>query len=697
MMNRRGIQLFALSIYTLLFLCVNNKQSIAQDSVTNSVRVIARPMPDSIMLRWGPTTFELWNAANKAGYIIERFTILRDGVINKHPKGEIITTNPLKPLPLKQWEPLSKHDDYIGVAAQAIFGETFEVAVSQKSGLMDIVNKAEEQENRFSFALFAADQSPLTARASGLWFTDRNVKKGESYLYKVYLGPQSTVASDTGYVYTSVDEYSPLPVPNDLKGSFGDKMVILSWSKEGIERFYNGFYIEKSIDGGKTYRILNRKSFINPDKENGDKYPYYFYMDTLRENNKECFYRVFGISPFGEKGSYSNIISGNGLDEVKDNPRIVKKEIVNDKAVRLTWEFPQDKKNTISGFRIIRSKSDQSGYKVISGSISPDVCTFIDTLPMPTNYYKVQAFKEGGLSSFSLPALVQLIDSIPPAPPKIITAEADTSGKVVLRWKANPEQDIYGYRVYRANNLNEEFSQITIAPVQDTILVDDINLNTLSKSIFYQLVAVDNRQNFSGFSEPYQLTRPDTIPPVSPVIHSVEQDDLGINISWHRSTSEDVVKHVIYRKTDGQLDWMNLHESADSIKSFKDTLVSGQTLYNYQVVAFDQMGLKSRNRQSIKVRRVQSMKGQLNLNCKVDREQNQITLSWDTPKKPVKQYIIYRKAGENTLTVYANVSGKNLVYVDRFLQLETRYGYCIKMIYQDGEHSPLSNIVLVTY
>ena len=60
--------------------------------------------------------------------------------------------------------------------------------------------------------------------------------------------------------------------------------------------------------------------------------------------------------------------------------------------------------------------------------------------------------------------------------------------------------DLYGYRVFRANSKHEEFSQITVESVFYSHYTDTISLQTLTKKVYYKILAVDQRQNWSEFS-----------------------------------------------------------------------------------------------------------------------------------------------------------------------------------------------------
>src|ERR1035437_5738084 len=58
----------------------------------SKIELVARPLKDSIMLRWGANNSLLWEDANKKGYTIERVTILRDGKLLSAPEHKILTS-----------------------------------------------------------------------------------------------------------------------------------------------------------------------------------------------------------------------------------------------------------------------------------------------------------------------------------------------------------------------------------------------------------------------------------------------------------------------------------------------------------------------------------------------------------------------------------------------------------------------------
>jgi hypothetical protein len=111
-------------IWAILFFFYS--ATYAQDSLRVSVR--ANVKKDMIQLRWGVNSALAWKQTNRSGFIIERYTVVRDRVILSPAEKTILTPLPLKPQPLNQWESLATANDYAAVIAQALYGEDFELS-----------------------------------------------------------------------------------------------------------------------------------------------------------------------------------------------------------------------------------------------------------------------------------------------------------------------------------------------------------------------------------------------------------------------------------------------------------------------------------------------------------------------------------------------------------------------------------------
>src|SRR6185295_8850180 len=130
-----------------------------QQQSSSGVKLLAKVKGKSILLRWAPTNSSAWLLGNKSGYKIDRYLITNKNQVIAKPTRLSLTSLPLKPKQVSEWAPDAAKNDYSAIAAQAIYGTSFHVNMSQTPSMSYVVNRTQEQEQRFSFALFAADHS----------------------------------------------------------------------------------------------------------------------------------------------------------------------------------------------------------------------------------------------------------------------------------------------------------------------------------------------------------------------------------------------------------------------------------------------------------------------------------------------------------------------------------------------------------
>lgn len=662
-----------------------------------AVHVLARPLEKSILLRWAPGTSMAWKLGNRYGYQLERFTIMRDGKTLNQPERKLLSLQPIKPLPLDDWEPLVEKDNYAAVAAQAIYGETFEMEGASGNGVMQIYQQVQEQDLRHSFALFSADMSRTVARASGLFFEDITVQANETYLYRVSsLVPAEQYPVLPGDVLTSTEDYEPLPQPVGLTADFDDKMVLLRWDQEALKTFYNAYWLERSADGGKSFQRLSDEPLVQPVPENRRMPRYMTFVDSLPQNGVEYQYRIIGQSAFGELGPASEVVTGRGAGRIRSAPHIIEKYTPDNQRVELSWLYEGPDSLNLASFALERAPAANGVYQRLyeGGKAS----RFTDKEPGITNYYRVLAFDQGGQYIASPPVLVQLVDSIPPAAPAGLKASIDTSGVLSLQWAPNSDPDIFGYRIYRANNLQEEFSQLTSAPVAQNRFTDTLKLNTLSKKVYYKVMAIDLRQNHSELSAALEVKKPDRVPPVSPVFKEVSSSPEGIQLEWISSSSEDAVKHLLYRTPDHENSWQLIaaFDRWGLTGSYLDISTEPGISYRYTLVAVDGDSLESAPARLVRGQRTDTgLRPPVhNLKAKVNRSEKTVSLSWQYAAAGVEKYQIYRAEGEEKLQLYATFEVPANSWQDSRLKPGIAYQYKVMAIYRDGGVGVSENIKL---
>jgi uncharacterized protein len=656
-----------------------------------SIKMVARPTGDSILLRWAPVNYESWKRGINCGYEVVRYTLYKRGALLGKKQAKRLSTEPLKPYPLERWEALAENDNYAGVAAQAIYGDDFTPVADNSSKVISIFNKATEQQNRFSFSLFAADASAQVARAMGLYFADHGVVAGEKYLYLVFPACGDSLPGDTAFAYTGTDEYVPLvkPVINEVIS--GTNTATLQWKSPEGRWGYTSFELQRSADGGKTFSPVNTAPLINtfPNKPLQD---FNFYIDSLPDNHNRYTYRLRGMNPFGEKGPFSDTVSVKGKEPMGTVPHITRHETLPE-GVKLTWDFDVKSEKLVQGFKIMRSTNSVTGFETVTDNIPANTREYTDAHPLGTAYYKVTAWSGNGVLATSFPVLVQLIDSVPPEPPTGLTGKVDTTGLVTIQWTANTEDDIYGYRVYRANSRAEEFSQLTVAPIRDTTFKDKIELKTLTPHVYYKIMAIDKRQNYSAFSEVLEVKRPDVVPPVAPVIRDIYSTSKGVTIEWVHSTSSDVAKEYVLRRMPGRQKWEVYADITQSDSLFTDSLGTVMSRYEYALQAKDQTGLTSSVEQVVTGVRLASAPPKPILKAQARKQESAIVLQW-LPAKGGR-YQLYRADNQERLKLYTAFDGQSTGFTDKNIKPGHTYRYLLK--YNGDQGIATSNEISLNY
>ncbi|GAA4111726.1 hypothetical protein GCM10022393_09590 [Aquimarina addita] len=666
--------------------------SIAQDAtvITNEIKVITRVQEDAILLRWAATTPVSWLKGNNFGYQIERFTISRDGMMLQTPEKKVLTQTPLKPASLENWENMVNDNDYAAILAQALYGETFAVEQTQ-GGLAQIINTAKEIDQRFAFALFAADMNFEAAKKAAMAYTDSNIVANEEYLYTITSQiPEEILSVKPGLVTVKVTKPEPLPVPLDLFAVPKDKNILLTWEYHLFKGVFTSYYIERS-ENEIDFKRLGDTPLVNMNDKPNAPARRMFYIDTIAQNDTTYSYRVQGISPFGELSPYSEVVSAAGIKKLEAVAHISGHSFDDIGGVDITWEFPKEAEQEITEFQLLRAPQDQGPYSIVAKEIAPDVRTINCQELYPSNYFKITAIGKGKEKTTSFSSFVQAIDSIPPIAPVGMTGTVDTLGIVRVTWQHNPEKDLLGYRVFRGNLAKEEFIQLTVAPIEKASFIDTVQVKSLNAQVYYKIVAVDKRYNMSPYSEVLTLKKPDVIPPSSPIFRTYNVSTEGILLQWINSSSEDVSTHQLYRQQtkDVSRGWLPIF-TTDTVSSYIDKAIIPETSYRYAIFAEDQSGLQSSPSTPITVTSQQTKEeGVKRLNTIVDRVQGSITLSWKLPADDIVEISIYKSKKEEPPVLFKQLPGTIKEVIDTAVSPNNTYIYQIKTVTKGGGHSSI--------
>lgn len=668
----------------------------AQEKAIAGIHVLASARPESVIIRWAPTNPLVWSLGNRYGYRLIRYTVFKDNQLDTSAQvaTRLLTAQPLKPQPLQAWESLVSQDKYAAIAAQAMYGDHFELT-TPSDDQVSFLNQASQEDNRFGFSLMCADLSAPVAEAMALRWVDTAITPGERYVYKVslYENP-TTYPVDTGSYYIDPQAVVTLTPVRDLQVQPGDRAIQLSWESYYHKKIYVSYVVERSEDEGKTYGRRDDVPFINISQNTNSRRTYF--LDSLTENLKVYYYRIKGITSFGETGPPSVPIQAVGIPSTQGVPAVIRSGVpAANGSVVLQWAYPENLAQHLKGFQVERGATHKGPFiPVHKQLLEPALRQFVDPQPQATNYYRIKAMGIDSMTTASMPFLVQPEDVVPPSAPTALAGWIDDQGIVYLHWQPNVESDISGYRVFRANQAVNGFIQVTPKEQVVNQYTDTINLHTLTRMIYYKIVAEDHHGNRSDYSTVLALPRPDKIPPASPVFIDVVTQDNTVSLTWSKSPSEDVESYELKRIH--QDDTVLVQAFKGDVQSYKDQALSpGAYVYCIQVT--DHAGLHSSPVAThVQVKPTYAELAPPPLKTQVDRTARCIKLSWRELVPQAEHVIVYRAEDDGPLRFYQTVTNGH-TFLDKSLTIHTQYRYRLKWVLPDGQALPLSEPIVVNY
>lgn len=648
-----------------------------------------------IKVRWAPANEESWRYGNRYGYIIERRTIVRgEKLLSGAEQLASFRSYPCIKDSLAYWEPLLNFNDNAAVMAQALYGESFQLDVNQSAGTpkgASLLSKSEENKQRYLFALYAADNDFNVAVRAGLGFLDTAAKFNEKYFYRIYsMGPKQAVKSDTAMLFITYHDKLELPATADIYIEPSNKSLVLSWDMDRTRSFYNSFVIQRSDDGGKTFRSVTRKPYTSMGQGNNPRIPNaVVYVDTAVQTGMNYHYRVAGINIFGERGPWSAVAEGKSLPLLEGVPGIQGIRLDAGGQPILSWFFEDSIRQKISGFDLVYAPKEDGPFQTILGGIPAGAKDVGLPDSLQAGYLIVRAVSKEGISRTSFPYLFQPEDSLPPSAPKGITASIDTTGRVELKWLPNTEKDLMGYKVFRTMVKGDEYAVLVDTVWNQTNFYDTLDLKLKNRKVYYAVAALDYRFNRSRLSAEVEVVKPDRIPPTVPVFDDYQLGEGNVTIKWINPEEEDLADVMVQRKLTGE--WQTIFKSKTAT-TYNDKDVSPDKKYSYRLVAIDEAGHFSPDGQVLTVQTLPSTNRKVftNVVSDLNREKRLIYLRWEVAQRPaIKSIEVFRGSDKEPLELYKVLDPKKGELLDNELIVNTKYKYGLRALLANGQYSEL--------
>jgi fibronectin type 3 domain-containing protein len=308
----------------------------------------------------------------------------------------------------------------------------------------------------------------------------------------------------------SYDRIVPKAI-TDLGASVREGRVILQWSLPGENMDGSdlvdlvGFKVlrghpEEGCEGCPERLVPVAEVDLAPGVDHWIEANRVFWSDKGLRAGKKYLYRVLA---FNRRGHFSQ--ESNRVELQWDIPPPPPKQfqaVAGDGMVELQWASAKE----AAGYNIYRTEKGE-GFPLNPLNSKPTEETYYRDIQVVNDRdyrYAVRSVRkagethiEGGNSNL---IIVAPVDLIAPSRPTGLAAFPLAEG-MELRWIANPESDVVGYRVYRRRVFEPKFEGLTDEIVRETFYVDR-SVRT-GEEYDYSVTAIDGspRQNESDFSE----------------------------------------------------------------------------------------------------------------------------------------------------------------------------------------------------
>jgi fibronectin type 3 domain-containing protein len=650
-----------------------------------------------IELRWLPMDLKTWELGNKNGYLVFRKIVKKNGVDQPGEKLELLNVEPLGTRDSAFLFQKFEEDS-------TLVGAIFSFPSEDKSGLTPGEANEERKGKEIAYAMSAITTSldKRVAELAGLYYKDEDIRHDAVYYYEVRIAnaPKST---PFGWFVVDVTKANELPVPYGLQLGFRSNIADLSFRGkfDGYSYAYYDIYRSEKLNEG--FKKVNNKPYLGSPDPEGKSTGTITFTDTVPEFGKQYFYKLKGISVFGEEGPFTETVQGSAFVPVRYSPELVSKEELADGTVRLRWKSIEADAGVVSHFRVYRNNDPLNPLiQVSEEKIPSNKPSFIDKDPMGANYYRIGSYGFGGDSAFSSPIQVIVTDSTPPSPPTGLVGVADTTGIAIISWNRNTEEDCKGYRIFKRNDEHSGWMRITVGTQADTFFIDTVNLQLGYDFLRYKVFAVDRRSNTSDGSEELLIKRPDIFPPRAPVWVNFQSTFEGIGLEWINDPADDLVKQTLYRMGGKDLNYrpIKVFEGDETyLTNYIDTDCEARKEYTYLFITEDATGYVSdSSKQIVLEKRFKAVREPVgDIDAVVSRENQLIKVFWGCEVNGVQYFKLYRKTPQRGLSHYKTIKGSSREFYDNELKPDSEYSYAVQAVFEDGSKSKLSDLTTVKY
>jgi uncharacterized protein len=677
-----------------------SQKTMAQDEAFSAtIQIRGRYVEGTgIELRYFPDRRAVLLNGLQSGFVLERAV----------DNGDFEELARLQPFSDQQWEAAiaaaetdSETQDYLDLAWNFLQSATTPSGgnFSFEEGISEMRQQRADEDFEYAVFVLSAVREAQVAEALALSYTDSEVQAGTTYTYRVKPveeHPLYPVVPAPFSIEAVVDNEA---YQNEVYVYEGDTELNFAWEET---EHLSGYFVERRAPGETEFTPLNEAPLYNLSGQLNYENARGSYREEDLVNYQTYTYRFYASNLYGERVLVDEVKAMPRDRTPPEQPYLEKPEHVAPREVLVKWQMNENPAEDLMGFAVARSDAPEGQFSLLHNELLPAATrAFTDTsfVEGARNYYVVQAVDTAFNVSSSFPVAVTFIDTVPPVQPIIESGVIDSLGVVTLTMTQNPERDLMGYRIFRANDPEHEFSVIregfleidSMEQQVQLVFTDTVTLNSLTPAIYYRARALDFNHNQSEFSEILRVERPDTIAPTTPVFKRLVNSTDQIDLYFALSESEDVVEQMLYRKTSMEAPWVAYTTLAAPQSQFTDTEVEQGTTYYYSMRARDNSGNFSDYAHPVFGKAYDDGVREAVTNLTLSEEAGTITLNWTYEGMNEETFfVIYRTDNQGRLKTHRRADGLNF---SEPLRGDGPVSYAVRTHTTDGGQSPMSEVV----
>lgn len=648
---------------------------------------------NQLLIRWSPGSGDAWAAALEKGYILK-----------KYENGALVyqSETPILPIYTKTYSPTYGDEDRFLFDRLVNLDKADPAEVEESYPARDFT-PSQRNEARLTTVNFLISSDFNYILDMGLGFLDTKITPGKNYRYTIE-SADPALAENTGLKGQfdfSPKTYTP-PVPPDLTATWDNRRVDLKWN---TLRYKNNFYaysLEKS-DDGRIFIPMDSTVIINPYDTSAVKEFHDLIIADYFDNNTDLhYYRLYSHDYLGGRSQKYSEVVGKGKIRIGLSPAIEDiKQIPGNKA-HIKWSILEQFEHLVHHWDVFVAEEWEGPYVRDTSNLKTSTREIKRPIRYGSTYFRIEAVDQEGRSYSSFPQMMMAMDTTAPARPIEVTYTADTTGIITLNWKKNYEKDFLGYKVFASYDTSVQYVLRHERFLSGPTFRDSIGLKTEKKYIYYQIIAVDERNNRSPYSDRITIPIPDILPPEEPQFTVIQPGKGRIYLNWAPSSSEDVVSQSLFRRnTDKEQAWTLLREwsKSDLAVSYIDSTVSGFDNFAYLLSVKDASGLTSPPSQPVilspypdhrkfgvdqfKVRWIADEKDK-------QKKQKFVAVSFQFPWNDLFEVILYKQKDNEQPSVLRSFETPTKEYIDKNIEKGHTYTYFIRVTFNDGDQSNYS-------